>query len=697
MKKILIIFLGIIIFTGFSCTDFIETTSPSNSDDDFVFSDGDEAFKVLAGGYEMLRVNAGRFFYDIDVVGSDAECHPEGYASQVRHVPEGLYATEITINYATSVNAWNDYYKLINLTNIIISKIEPMDLFQSAKASGTPNKLSHVYGEAVTLQAYAYGELIRFFGDVPLITAYKTFNSGGLVSRDEIYDYQIKALMDVEPLMFRIGEGGITAERFNRTYVQGLIGRLALFAGGYGLRRTDFDYGDVSFTQIGIENWNAKYVRRTDYIKYYEIAKTYLEACESNSGSAYLITTDNRGAAYNNPFQRNFQYNMDLAISPESLYELSETQGSSGNSERPYAFGRPSDGGSANAYPCKSYGQSRMYASFYYGDYDSTDLRRDVSITVTANSGACVEKLISFAPGSRSSGGLANNKWDESRMAKPYTASQRKSGINWPIMRMPDVFLMLAEVYAELGDEAKAKIELTKVRSRAFTTADQQTKVTDYIGSLSGDALKEAILQERKLEFAGEGFRRYDLIRTGKLPEKIKQLRDRQIAMVDGLRTNGYYTFPNGNTITAYIYVKSLNVSSLGMSKMLTLQCNVAETDQTFPAKFPSWRGNCDLWTAAPNSFTASTGNRNLAIKGLFRYIDPNGTEAASLVTAGYVKTKWGQTIVENASQYTTDIFKGYPDNYYSSGIPPRYLFPLSAETVALSDSLITNGYGFGQ
>jgi hypothetical protein len=336
-----------------------------------------------------------------------------------------------------------------------------------------------------------------------------------------------------------------------------------------------------------------------------------------------------------------------------------------------------------------------MYASFYYGDYDPKDLRRDVTTTVTINSGSCSEKIVSFEPGSRDKGGLPNNKWDESRMSNPYTAKQRSSGVNWPQMRMADVILMLAEVYVELGNEGGAKAELTKVRSRAFLPQDQTEKVTNYISALSGDALKEAIQEERKLEFAGEGLRRYDLVRTGKLPEKIKEIRDSQAAMINGLQTNGYYTFPNGNTISKYIYVKAVNVADLGMSKMLITQTDVDENDPTYPVKFPAWRGNCDLWTA--NGFTASSGNRNLAIKGLFKYIDPNGAEAAELVSQGYVKTNWGATIIQYTDQYLNNVFKGYPDAYYQSGVPPRYLLPLSSETIAKSNGLITNGYGFSQ
>lgn len=675
--------------------EFLNVQSPSSSDQNLVFATPDEAFKVMVGMYEIWRGAGNGLFYDLDVVGSDAECHPESYDAQTRHIPEGLYASEISINYSNGVDTWANMYKIANRANLVMEAIATKEDYKAAVTANKANNWTQLYGEAAVFRAFAYFNLIKYFGDVPHfevpIRTLAEVDSAKLISRDVIYDAELANLQKVEPLMYRLGESGINAERFSRTFCQGLIGKMALFAGGYGLRRTDFDYDSVQFQQIGTEKWNAKYVRRTDYKKYYEIAKTFLKACIDNPGSATLITSDPRGAAYGNPFQYNFQYNMNLQVSPESLYEVGETQGQF--SERPYAFGRPSDGGSSNAYPCKSYGQSRMYAAFYYGDYSPKDLRRDVTVTVSSNSGAASETLMSFAPGSRSAGGLSNNKWDESRMNPPYIASQRQSGINWPQMRMADVILLLSETYAELGDEGAAKTELTKVRSRAFKTADQAAMVTSYLAALSGDALKEGIQQERKLEFAGEGYRRYDLIRTGKLPEKIKQVRDLQKAIVAGLESKGYYTFPNGNTISSYIYVKKVNVSDFGMTKMLTNECTVDETDAKHPVMSPGWRGNYDGWA----QFLSTTGNRNLAIKGLFRYIDPNGAEAAALVAAGYVKTNWGATIVANKAQYTTNVFKGYTDDYYAAGVPPRYLLPLSSETISKSNGLISNGYGFAQ
>jgi starch-binding outer membrane protein, SusD/RagB family len=696
MQKTIISIFALIILAGLSCKrSFLEVQSPSSVDEDFVFSSPGETYKVMIGMYELWRNANNGLFYDIDVVGSDAECHPEAYDAQTRHVPEGLYATALTIDYANSVNAWAAWYKVANRANIIMNAISEKKEYIDALAAGQPTSWTHLYGEAAVFRAFSYFQLIRYFGDVPYFTvpinSTAQTDTARLTSRDLIYDGELQSLENAEKMMYRLGESGINAERFSRSFAEGLIGKMALFAGGYGLRRADFNYGGATFQQKGSEKWNAKYVRRTDYKKYYEIAKTSLEALTQQPGSAILISTDNRGAGYDNPFQLNFQYNMNLVTSPESLYEIGETQGQF--SERPYAFGRPSGGGSANAYPCKAYGQSRMYASYYYGDFDSTDLRRDVTVGVTVNSGACSEKMIDFSPGSRDKGGLSNNKWDESRMPNPWIASQRASGVNWPMMRMSDAILMLAEVYAELGDEGSAKTQLTKVRSRAFLPADRQAKVTGYINALSGDALKAAILDERKLEFAGEGLLRYDYIRLGVLPDKIIQRRNIQKAMVSALKTNGYYTFPNGNTISNYIYVKSVNVADLGMSKMLTYQCEVPSTDPTYPVRFPGWRGNCDLWAA--QNFLATKDNRNLAIRGLFHYIDPNGAEAAALVAAGYKKTAWASNIVAYEDQYTTNIFKGYSDADYAAGVPPRYLFPLSSETVSKSNGLITNGYGF--
>ena len=702
MKKLVYNTLAAFLILFTACQkDFLEVESPSKVDDDFVFNSPIEARKVLASMYQEWYDLDRLLYYETEVVGSDSECHPENYSAQGRHIPEGLFATEFNINDGNSSTTWTRGYKIINRANIMIEALNNKEEVQNAIKAGTPSEWGQIYGEAFAHRATCIKLLIRYFGDLPYfnypIRTTAQTDTLGLTSRDIIYEKEIAALKKVVPLMYRLGEKNVTAEIFSGTYVDALIGRLAFDAAGYQLRRTDFNYGNVAFNQIGIENatWKAKYVQRADWADFMKIAKEHYLKVVNNPGTAYLIETDERGEGFDNPFQRNFQYIMDLQVSPESIYESGYTRGE--NSDFPYSFGRPSGGGGKNAYPCKNYGQSRIYASFYYGDYIAGDKRRDVTACVTANSGAASEKMISFIPGSREKGGLSNNKLDESRFASPYTTAQRKSGCNWQQLRLADVMLDLAYACAATGDEPTAKVYLTKVRKRAFSVADQASKVTGYINSLSGQDLLDAIAFERKLELAAEGKTRWDMTLYGTMPERIKKLRDRQIAMVNGLKNDGYYTFPEtGMTISKYVWTKYVNIKTDidPTLNLLTTQspAGITTSDPRYPVLVPGWRGTSDLWVDYIATLTSD--KVNLAIRGLFEYIDPNGPVAAALEADGYKKTDWGSSIVDNEGQYTSDIFKGYPDSYYLAGEPPRYIRAIPYSTLSNSNGLITQGYG---
>ena len=110
---------------------------------------------------------------------------------------------------------------------------------------------------------------------------------------------------------------------------------LIMYLGIYGTSwassqtiRTDVPglYGDLQFEQIGVEEYKCVYARRTDYLNYYRTAEVAFQNVFDNIGSAHLVTVDDRGYA-NNPFQRHFQYQHDLEISPESLFEIGNIQG----------------------------------------------------------------------------------------------------------------------------------------------------------------------------------------------------------------------------------------------------------------------------------------------------------------------------------------------------------------------------------
>ena len=91
-------------------------------------------------------------------------------------------------------------------------------------------------------------------------------------------------------------------------------------------------------------------------------------------------------------------------------------------------------------------------------------------------------------------------KWDQS------------DKLQWiPIFRFAETKLNLAECYAMLNNTANARTQLNDVRSRSIATADDILDVT----TLSGADLLNAITNEKRLEFLGEGLRGIEIMRKG--------------------------------------------------------------------------------------------------------------------------------------------------------------------------------------
>lgn len=657
--------------------DFLDAKSPSSVEDPFVTATPSATLKILSWTYANYRQNCimGTYRWN-DPIGSDAETYPEENSSnnfnaigRSDQLPVDAQATGFNSLYASVARA-------AKVAELIAAKAE----YQADLAANRTSDWTHLYGEALTMRALCYFDLVKHFGDVPYGYENQNVEDYSLTSRFTIYDKLIADLIKAEPLMYKLGEGGVNAERLSKTACDAMIGQLALFAGGYQTIRTDVPdlYGSVTFSKKGNEANGCVYARRTDYLTYYQTAKTYLQKAIDNKGTAALIVADDR-TDFNNPFQRHFQSFANLKVSTESVFEIGNIQGgqSATTSEYSYAFGRPSDGGSTNAAPPKVFAAIRIVPAAFYGDYLNADKRRDVSVAVTGSAGDGNEKMISFVPGNKITGGISTNKWDENRMDPPYTAAQRNSGMNWPMLRMADVILMLAEVKAELG-ETDAVALVNQIRARAFGNAKYN------IGALSGQALKDAVLQERKLELLGEGTRRWDLIRSGTFSERAVAVRQEQATMINNLRAQGYHRFANGNEISSYVFTKMV-----ALANPLTFDC----ADTTNAALYPAWRGQFNYSSLKDIASKVVGTNHNVAIKGMFKYIDPNGAEATALKNDGYVRTNWGVDIVTYANSYQQNLLSGIT----SAGDPPRYYWPIPSETLSKSKGKVTNGYGLRQ
>ena len=669
-----------------ACSDYFDTKSYSEANAEFVFSNMTTARAAMDGAYAewhgavSSHVYGDGLFYALDIAGSDIMRHPEKYSAQpARHIPEAFYinGTEagsydpVTYGKEAPNSPYSVLFSVVGKANAITSAIEEMSGYDEMLLVDEPSDLSQLYGEAVALRATAYRELIKYYGDVPFQTKMGQAATG-LSPRDSIYDILIGQLILVEPLMRPVAANN--KNYFSQTYVDALIGRLALEAGGYQTRRGDITYVDgageaLTFETKGSQNNGATYGRRNDWRELYAVAKQYFQLAIDHKGAAKLSEN------YSDLFVQ--LHGDDASFADETIYEEPFQQGAAGNDPRPYSLGRASTGAGSNDYPCKNYGQGRINPAFYYGVFDPKDLRRDLAASVTGGNKG-YEKLIPFTPGSQANGGgITCNKFDENRQATVWTKNQRRSGINAPYMRMSEVYLGLAEAAAALGDDVTAKQNLKLIRDRAF---GGNGNVDAFIAK-EGSVLK-AVIDERGFEFAGEGDRRFTLIRTGLIGEKIDEIKALTTKMMDGLAANGYYEFENGNVISNYIYTKMVDAKTLYGKRLTEATPAGKEND---PVLAPGWRGVNNDWESYGLDYKKNF-NTNVAIQGLFTRL--SAAEEAALVADGYTKVDWGKQLLDNRQEYETYLFY-----QFDSSKAPIYLFPFSPNTMATGG--FTNGYGF--
>jgi hypothetical protein len=173
--------------------------------------------------------------------------------------------------------------------------------------------------------------------------------------------------------------------------------------------------------------------------------------------------------------------------------------------------------------------------------FDAADQRRDLTcalMQIRTKSGVYKEDMLGNAPFA-----IYCGKWDYRKMKNrkdgwwdAVKASDQKvcSGINVVKMRYPHVLLMYAEVMNELygsyntGGEycSKTAFEaLSEIHTRAFN-GDKAAAEAHLTKLINEQGFFETIVDENAWELAGEGVRKFDLIRWNLLSAKIDEFKE---------------------------------------------------------------------------------------------------------------------------------------------------------------------------
>ncbi len=105
-----------------------------------------------------------------------------------------------------------------------------------------------------------------------------------------------------------------------------------------------------------------------------------------------------------------------------------------------------------------------------------------------------------------------------------YWGEYNRTPYEFPLIRLGDVILMLAEAYNETGAVDKAAVEVNKIRERVGMPG--LNSGASWLAVAGHDDMADRIRRERAFELAGEGQRYWDLRRWGMLEESIKNATD---------------------------------------------------------------------------------------------------------------------------------------------------------------------------
>ena len=664
MKKIfsiITIAVGALLGTT-SCSDFLDQQSPSEHTDADVWE---------STYYTGLRINKlygamgqdRTYSQDLAIVwnmNSDVEL-VDGLGTNATAVSErGAMNYNMDPGWTKINDLWTAMYGIIEDANVNITNIRASKLLAEG---GTSQKaaMQRYLGESLTIRAMVYFDLLRIFGDIPMKMEPSSSDLSnvylGKTDRDVIMDQLMKDLEEaIEYLPWAGSVSGYTTERVTKGYAHGLLGQIALTRAGWAIREAAKD----GYETAADGNSDGTYpTQRPAQATRQELYKKAI----ANFAAVINDATHALNPSFSDEWYKINQQVLDQEYH-ENIFEI--PMGENVTGELGYTVGIRLNGVTEEYGYGNSSGKMKTTATLLYS-YDENDQRRDItigSVQVKSSSNHAVEEVLGNTPFE-----LYVAKWDPRKMNQTWLNNNLKAtakhmtGINPVKMRYANILLWFAEAQNELyGPTAAdatcgltAQQALAQVHNRAFTkntgTDEKPTLVTNpqdggtFLtgASASKDAMFDAIVQENAWEFAGEGFRKYDLIRWNLLYKKIMDFKADYLAKLDASVVD-----QPGYNFQKKVYFNYSN-----------------EAKTKIDMKSITWYGIPDGKAATDYAGNVSSFGSSKPDTGSDKQVDTNLPSISSGLVGDNVKVK------------------------------NRYLMPIGSSTISASNGMLHNSYGY--
>ena len=477
MKKICLALIALLFMGIVSCNEeFTINERPDVQDLEAFFQKEANVESAVIGIYDLMQQNYSvpwhsAFFVkmlpgdDVNAAGGNSGDQP-----QLQDIDD--YAN-VSVSNPSITNVWDLFYRTIALSNLVITNIEGSSLSNKDRA----------IAEAKFMRAWCYFELTTMFGDVPLrLTVPSTAEEFGLKksTRAEVYT-QIEA--DLTAAVATLPEKGAADNfRASKGTAQALMGKVLVFQEKYA--------ESLPFFEAVISN--PLHDLESNVEDVWSIDKEF--GIESLFELGYISTTARDWG--NITWGGNNESNLHIQLMGprgDGIFDVASVGLLNG-----WGFNLPT---------------SKLVTAFETaGDIE----RKNATLMTEAD-------LIAAGGGVDQTVAVGGEVWDYEgaiRLKYATKSEDTSDGVaelnystNWRVFRYAEVLLLAAEAYNKAGNDGLARTQLDKVRMRSGLAAVDAT--------VSGDALFEAIVNEKFLELAHEGQRFWDLVRWGKTATEL--------------------------------------------------------------------------------------------------------------------------------------------------------------------------------
>lgn len=353
--------------------------------------------------------------------------------------------------------AWLTNYNGINRANVLLEQLD-----KNGHIVTDENLRGRLQGEARFLRAFFYFDLLRWFGRVPIVDRVITASEAATIPQSDIaaiYDFIIADLQTAIPLLPSKSEyAGVDRGRVTNAAAQTLLALVYMTRSGPNL--------GVNGSGLATNNWQEAAALLDEVIGSGEY-----QFLEGNNAYASIFSYDNENNA-------------------EVVFDVQYITGQNPVAGATFAWLlAPDTWFNANGHPNQGGLTIRPVSNDLLNSYESGDVRKAFSIQTgyvyngVAETRSFFKKYIDLSR-------VPNNREDWP--------------INFIVWRFTDILMLRAEctLHGASGSQAEVDQVVNRVRARAGLAPRSQV-------DLAG------LMEERRKEFAAEGSRWHDLIRSG--------------------------------------------------------------------------------------------------------------------------------------------------------------------------------------